>query len=409
MDQGYKPGTGTLAFDFIDSYVTETKDVPSPEIYRLWSAITAVSGALERKVFTTGSAGPIYPNLFTILVGPPASGKTNAIKPIRDLWSRIKGLNLAPDNVTKAALIDSLSRALRTIITSTSTALTFSAMAVPCSEFGIFFTHHDLEFLSVLNHIYDNPPSYKEERRTAGIIEINKPYLVILAGTQPDFLSTFLPEEAWGMGFTSRLIMIYADKAPPSDLFSRREVKASALAARLLEVFEYKGEFQWTKNAVDEINAWNTAGCPPAPTHSKLFHYNGRRAVHVIKLAMISAVSRCTGELIVTVDDFERAKDWLLDAEKTMPDIFRAMGLKSDAQLIADLHYHLYRKYSSVAMDKRRPLPTSEIYEFLHTRVPSDKIARLIDVAEKTGYIRRGTYPDEWVPQLVVKGTLGSV
>jgi hypothetical protein len=387
-----------MAFDFIDSYVAETASVPSPKLYRLWSAITAVSGVLERKVFTTGSAGPIYPNLLTILVGPPASGKTNAIRPIRDLWSRMKGLNLAPDNVTKAALIDALSRSLRTIITGSSSAYTFSSMVVPCSEFGVFFTHHDLEFLSVLNHIYDNPAGYREERRTAGIIEIIRPYLVVLAGTQPDFLNSFLPEEAWGMGFTSRLIMIYADAVPPADLFSQIEIKSSSLEGKLAEIFAYKGEFQWTQNAIDEINAWNRAGCPPKPTHSKLHHYTTRRALHTIKLAMVSSAARCTGELIVTVDDFERAKDWLIEAEIPMPDIFRAMGLKSDAQIITDMHYHLYRVYSSVAIDKRKPLTTAALYEFLHTRVPSNNIKNLIEVAERTGYIRKGPYPDEWIP-----------
>ena len=35
--------------DFIETYVQETAKVPSPEIYRLWSAITCVSGVLERK------------------------------------------------------------------------------------------------------------------------------------------------------------------------------------------------------------------------------------------------------------------------------------------------------------------------------------------------------------------------
>lgn len=386
--------------DFIDAYVLETAKVPSPESYRLWSAITAISGVLERKVWTTGSAGPIYPNLFTLLVGPPTSGKTNAIRPIRELWAKIHGLNLAPDNVTKAALIDALSRALRTIINGSTNAYTFSSMAVPCSEFGVFFTHHDLEFLSVLNHIYDSPSSYREERRTAGIIEINKPYLVILAGTQPDFLNSFLPDEAWGMGFTSRLVMIYADAAPAIDLFSTAAIQSSILLPKLTEIFTYKGEFVWDQSAIDEINAWNRSGCPPTPTHSKLLHYNGRRALHTIKLCMISAVSR-SPELHVTVDDFERAKDWLTTAEITMPDIFRAMGQRSDSQVISDLHFHLYRMWSSVALDKRKPLIEKDIYNFLHTRVPSDKIAKLIDVAQKTGYIRQGTYPGEWIPNLL--------
>lgn len=384
--------------DWIDFYVQETSKVPSPEIYRLWSAITAISGVLERKVWTTGSAGAIYPNLFTVLVGPPASGKDNAIRPIRDLWSKVQGLNLSPDNVTKAALIDALGKSLRTVMNGTGDAYTFSCMVVPCPEFGVFFTHHDLEFLSVLNHIYMSPSLYREERRTSGVVEVIKPHLVMLSGTQPDYLNTFLPDEAWGMGFTSRLIMIYAEGAPPADLFSYNAFNSTDLIIKLRRIFALKGEFSWSKQAIDEINAWNRAGCPPTPAHSKLLHYNGRRALHVIKLSMISAVAGHE-DLNVTLDDFERAREWLLGAEAVMPDIFRAMGARSDQQILADLHLYLYRLWSSVAIEKRKPVHTKDVYEFLFTRVTSEKIPRLSDAAQKLGYITPGKYPDEWIPR----------
>ena len=200
--------------------------------------------------------------------------------------------------------------------------------------------------------------------------------------------------------------MIYADGALPGDLFAVTAHRASNLIQGLNEIFKYKGEFSWTKNAIDEINAWNNAGCPPTPTHSKLLHYNRRRALHTIKLAMISSVAR-SPELIVNVGDFERAKDWLINAEERMPDIFRAMGQRSDTQILTDLHFHMYRRWSSVVLSERKPLPTSVMYQFLESRVPSEKIRNLLDVAEKSGYIRKGTYPDEWIPNVL--GNVGSV
>lgn len=383
--------------DWIEDYVAASSQVPSPEIYRLWAAITAISGAFERKVWTMGSAGPIYPNLFTVLVGPPTSGKTNAIRPVRELWAKIPDLHLAPDNVTKASLIDSLSRAIRTVVNGSSDAMIFSALAVPCSELGVFFPSYDTDFISTLTHIYDAPSMYVEERRTSGMVEITKPYMTMLAGTQPDFLNSLLPDVAWGQGFTSRLILIYAETAPTVDLFTSIKTDTNNLVQGLNRIFEYKGQYTWTKNAIDEINAWHKAKGPPAPTHSKLLNYSGRRSVTAMKLSMISSASR-GDSMIVTVEDFERAKDWLIQAEVVMPDIFRAMGQKSDSQIIADLHFHIYRIWSSVALEKRKPVPEKEIYNFLHTRVPSEKIVRLIDVAEKSGYIRKGMYPGEWIP-----------
>ncbi len=382
--------------DWINKYVETTYQVPSPEIYRLWSAITAISGVLERKVWTTGSAGPIYPNLFTVLVGPPASGKDNAIRPIRELWSRVTGLHLSPDDVTKASLLDALQKAVRTVMNGSGPPMIFSSMAITASEFGVFFTHHDTEFLSVLNHLWMSPSIYIQTRRTSGTVEITKPHVVLLSGTQPDYLSNFLPEEAWGMGFTSRLIMIYAPHAPKADLFAAFNSNNETLIPQLRSIFELKGEFVWSTQAVAEINAWNQAGCPPIPDHNKLLHYNGRRALHVIKLSMISAASR-TGQLFVTLEDFERAREWLLEAEKVMPDIFRAMSQKSDQQILMDLHYHVYRLWASVELSKRQPIHEREIYKFLSPRATSDKIPRLLELAQKLGYLRRGL-PDEYIP-----------
>jgi hypothetical protein len=90
-----------------------------------------------------------------------------------------------------------------------------------------------------------------------------------------------------------------------------------------------------------------------------------------------------------------------------MPDIFRAMGQKSDSQVLLDMHFHLYRSWSSVALANREALHDKDLYDFLHTRVPSEKIQRLIDVAHKTGYIRQGRYPGEWIPNPL--GNIGSM
>jgi hypothetical protein len=388
--------------DFIDSFVAESDSIPSPKIYRLWSAITAVSGALERKVWTAGSAGPIFPHLFTILVGPPASGKTNSISRIRDYWARIPTLKLAGDNLTLPALVDAMAAALRTEMFENS-ILTFSALNITSSEFGVFFMAYDLGFLSFFNNVFDSPLMYREERRTAGNTEVIKPHIVMLAGTQPDYLASFMPETAWGMGFTSRLLLIYCNEAPKKDLFSiDGKAEARSLSPLLNQIHKLKGEMKWTARAKTQINAWHMRNCPPTPTHNKLNHYLGRRALHALKLSMISALSR-TQDFIIDIEDFERAQDWLLTAEKFMPDVFHAMSLKSDNQIISDLHFYLYSRWSANTRGQREDLPEAVLYNYLKERVPSEKISRIIEIAEKTGSIKQGKYPGTYIPQPLTK------
>lgn len=387
--------------DFIQGFMEATKGIPSPAIFREWTAITTVSGALERKTWTEGSARPIYPNLFTLLVGPPGSGKTNAIWKGRELWRGLKPFFVSPDNLTKASLVDAIAKSLRTVIAEDGGSMqAFCALNIACSEFGVFFTAHDTEFLSVLNEIYEGPPSYSEERRTSTNVDIIKPHITMMAGTQPDFLGSFMPEEAWGMGFASRLIMVYADSAPKARIF-RNEGNNSSVAhllAPLIKIYSLKGEFLWTEEAIDVIYNWQDGGFLPRPEHNKLRHYNERRMVHTVKLSMVAAASRAAS-LTVTAEDVERAKSWLLAAEVKMPDIFYSMAQKSDSQLIDDMHFYIYQLWAANPREKRPDVDEEVLYKFLSEKVPSERVQRIIDQAEKMGVIRQGYLPGSWTPR----------
>jgi hypothetical protein len=393
-----------IPLDFITAFMAETETIRSTPEFRLWSAITAISGALERKVWSY-VRGPLYPNLFTVLVGLPGSGKTQAIEPVRELWHRIKGLNVTPDNVTTAALVMALSRCMRTVESNGKLQI-FTFASAASTEFGQFFPTYDKGFLSVLNGLFDCPMLYVEERITRGKVELTKPGITILSGTQPDYIGSFLPEEAWGMGFASRLTMIYSPVTlDRGDLFIGRNGKdwLADLASELNSIFHLTGQFSWDPNAITFANDWNRKGMPPVPDdHTRLQHYITRRDMLFVKLCMISSASRGR-DLTVTLMDTSRAQTWMLNAEAQMPNIFRAMRQKSDAQLISDLHIYLYQEWSSRDLAKRQPIPDENLSTFLHNRVPSERIRHVIDVAERSGAIRRGVQTfngrPTWIPR----------
>lgn len=98
----------------------------------------------------------------------------------------------------------------------------------------------------------------------------------------------------------------------------------------------------------------------------------------------------------ITLSDFNRAKDWLLDAERWMPDIFREMLGKSDGQLLKELHMALYAAW---ARNGQKPLPAAFIWNFLQTRTTADRIERIINTAEKANIIARVAGTDSWIPR----------
>lgn len=365
-----------------------TDGIPSPEIFRLWSGISTLAGALERRVWISTSRSVLFPNLFVLLVAPPAVGKSQAINNVSELWYATKKFKIAPDNVTKASLIDALDAADGKRIAPGGALIEYHSLLTASSEFGVLVPAHDLEFLSVLNHIYDNPRTYRENRRSLNKnIEIVNPQLNIIAGTQPGFLASLLPEEAWSMGFTSRIIMVYSAVPTTVSLFQKQEPRDhmfKALCEGLKGFADIMGEAQWEPDAQVELERWAQSGCEPVPQHSKLQHYTGRRILHCLKLSLISAISRA-GTTTITLWDVNRARDWLLHAEILMPDIFRDMSLKSDSQVILELHWFMWQ----IWIKSRQPIHEGRAIHYLQQRLPAEKIERVLDIAVKSGILRK--------------------
>jgi Protein of unknown function (DUF3987) len=374
--------------DWIESFQALTSDIPSPEPFRLWSAISIIAGALQRRAWISTAHSLVYPNLYVLLVSPPGVGKSQAISRAGEFWVAADTIHVAPDSVTRASLIDCLEGASTKAILPDGTFQQYHSLTVPASEFGVLVPAHDLEFLNTLNHIYDNPKYYRENRRSRNKqVDIPFPMLNILGGTQPAYLASLLPEQAWGMGFTSRLIMVYSAEMIRPNLFDLKEYDdklQKRMGDDLKTIGQLYGKFAFDPDAQRHVEEWAGAGLPPIPTHGRLQNYNSRRLLHFLKLCMVSSVSH-SNDLRITMEDLSRAKDWLLDAEYKMPDIFRDMAGKSDKQVMDDLHDFMWRMY---ARDKK-PIHISRIVGFLGGKVPADKVMRVVDLCERSEVIQR--------------------
>lgn len=389
--------------DWIELFLEYTDGINSPEAFRLWAGIVSVAGILERRVWSEIMGSQLYANLYTLLVSTPGVGKTQAILRTSKVWMGTKQLHVAANSVSRASLVDAVAKAQRIIIKG-GLPLDYHSLQVASWEFGTLVPSYDLDFLNHLNELYDCGPYFREEKRMFknSPIDISNPQLNMLAGTQPAYLSTLLPDEAWGMGFMTRVIMVYSSEMPRRPkLFTNGEDRKVAdpallneLIRRAVDLFTEVGVVQWSSPAQLAFQSWVDSGMPPVPEHPRLEAYNTRRLIHVPKLAMISAAS-AGHALNVELPDFHRALAWLLDAEQTMPDVFRAMHGKSDMVVLRELYQFAWEVYAK----SKKPIHESRLVAFLSARVPSDKIEKILSIALKSQLLIKGDpYPDEWKP-----------
>ncbi len=310
--------------NWVDSFLKYMVALPSPEIYNRWTAYNILAGALERRVWTDISGRNLYPNMITILVGPPGTGKTTATEQARAFWTATRILNVAPRNVTRESFMKELGLLPKTFLNKEEYQV-YNPLLVVLDELATLLPEYILEFLNVMNDLYDCPEYFKYTIKE-NQLHCQRPHLnLITTITPPGLVEDLLPEEAFGFGFIPRSVMVYSEyhtKLSISSPIGDRERLKIQLINDLMSIGNVTGEFTWTSEAQEFINEWNKGGTQnDAPTHTKLQGYNTRRVIHCIKLAMVLSVSRSkSGE--ITLRDVEAAITALIEVENEMPKIF---------------------------------------------------------------------------------------
>lgn len=374
---------------WIESFRDYTADLYTPLIFRRWAGISILAGAMERKVWAFTRGSRLYPNLYVLLVGPPGVGKGLIIAEVNKFWFSLTDFFIAPVSVTKSSLLDSLFEAKRKIVRPTDDPpyVEFHSLQASIPEFSDFAPMYDPSLMSILQSLYDsNEFPFTERRRTKDLnLKIPNPQLSIIAGTTPSYLNTFMPDGAWDQGFISRTIMAFSGETTIIDIFkkSEDEIKIQEdLKHDLKLIHSLYGQVEWTREAAGSIQDWVNTGELPMPEHRRLMSYNTRRKAHVIKLCMVASVSR-SNDLIITLEDYQQALNWLVEAEFHMSDIFKSMASGGDSQAIEDTWHYVWRLWTT----EQKPIMEYRIIAFIQQRVPAYAVKNIIELMVRSNML----------------------
>lgn len=246
---------------------------------------------------------------------------------------------------------------------------------------------HDVGHLTLYNELYDVRSVYKARTRSNGEVNLQSPYCSIITGAQPAFLATTLPEQAWGMGFMSRLIMVFDQARARTSAFEHSDIDhklQTKLIMELREISQLYGWFKWDKGARALYETWWVEkGGPPIPSAKRLaMGYNSRRDLHFFKLAMAYSLAR-SSDLEVTVDDVTKAISLLLRTEQQMKHVFNEMQQAGATMAMADVLDVIKQE----AADGQR-VTESTLIHMLMQRFPSTQVHAMIENMIKSGMIK---------------------
>jgi len=101
--------------DWIDGFLLYMENTEPPYSYKLWTAISVLASALQRKCFLRWGTITFYPNMYILLVGPPSSRKGTAMGPGADLI-RDANIPIATEATSLQAIMQSMMESSNSII-----------------------------------------------------------------------------------------------------------------------------------------------------------------------------------------------------------------------------------------------------------------------------------------------------
>ena len=314
--------------NIIEDFVTATGNMASPERFRRWCAISIVSCALSRRVWTYIEDDlKLFANTYVMLVSPPGIGKTRPMDVSKKLLGPLPKVSFSPDEVTRQRTIEQIGEVF---LESRPEGERSYLFWLP--EIATFMTQPDPGWMQALARLWDCPDKYEKQikgdgkgsdkddaKRRQTTDYLFCPYVCMQIGAQPSWFAEGFPKSSYEMGLPARTFFIYADEKPHRVLFRKRKQVANMeeLRAGLKKIMERVGPVPWEEEAQDAFVAWMDGGQEPVVDDPLLTGYNTRRDMHAGKLAMIVAVSR--GHETITGEDLSIAFSYLFEAEVHMP------------------------------------------------------------------------------------------
>ncbi len=389
--------------NWLTAYVEYASCAEAPKIIHFWAGVSAVAGALRRKVWFDQVKFKWFPSFYIVFVGPPAViTKSTTADGSMSLLKQVPGINFGPDAVTWQKMCQTLAESCEHFEYNEEHC-PMSAVTFVAGELGSLIDFEDDGMVNFLIELWDGKKSYEKQTKTSGDDVIEAPWVNLLGCTTPQWIAANMSATTMGGGFTSRCIFIYGDRKENPVAYIKKHAPANYEAIRTMLIQDLEhiatnlcGEYTLTPEAEAwgeawYLKVWRTEYKAENPPW--LNGYIGRKQAHLHKLAMVMAAAQ-RDELVITLEDLQLANIMLEQLEPSMERTFSLTG-KSEDGVNMD-------KFLDVLRAKKE-MPYADAYRILQIYFPdARRIEGALLAVQRAGRIKvvMGAGP----PMLVYSG-----
>tara|TARA_R110000787_G_scaffold37078_3_gene94446 strand:+ start:16314 stop:17585 length:1272 start_codon:yes stop_codon:yes gene_type:complete len=361
--------------DFIQACSEAVGESNIPDIFRRWTALSAIAGALGRRCWINRGTFHVRPNMYIVLVAPPANNKSLSLNlPFSKVMSAlsIEPGTEAQDNIllpqydmdsyplhqiSGRITAEQLTRELKTChrvdlrVHNDPEARDFggvfndSSLTLITGEFGVFMNRNDQHMQTFITEVWNSEKEYSYRTKNMGKDLVKGPCLNWIAGSVPGEFVDCLPENAASQGLLSRMLPIYhGGVEAPKRKLHYGDISydiVDALRHDLADIGHMCGAFRFHDSILPEVESDIEKGLPPIPTAQSMLDYNNRRVdAHIFKVAMSVSAARSSSR-VITREDWITAKEYLFEIETMMPTVLANFGTGKVGKIAFDLNTFL--------------------------------------------------------------------
>lgn len=388
--------------NILDKYINLREDTETPlHLYR-WAFLSCVGAAMSRNVWLMHGDKCIYPNMYVLFVGSPASKKSTAIKGTRKLLEGGGFTNFSFGNTSmQQFFLDmqdiNLPKKLNGEI-NFEDALNmkpedYSATNAFVAEDEMinFLGQNNRDFIAKLTDIWDNKAFEDFRFKNSKCVHIDRPTVSILGGFTPASFVESVPTEAAGNGFLSRCVLVYAKpsgkkitwpaKLPEQDKEFFREV--------FCKLQNLHGQAPLTPAIMDAFDKIYHGWEPLDDV--RLQYYSGRRLEHLFKLTLCLAALRSVEHdevsPSISLQDVEQANTILTYTEEYMSMAMGELGKSRNSDAAQKIVEKLAQANEPVSLPELWMSVSQDLEKFsqLHDIINKLKHANKITISTRTG------------------------
>lgn len=329
--------------NWLKYYLEYTSGQEAPEIFHLWSGISAIGASTRRNVYMYKRYYKMYPNLFVVLIATSADcKKSTAIDLIKDFYreKKMQRIRQIEDKMSTEGLLQKMATGMDADAMAEDNNIKHDgSIYIMADEMAVMLSNvsYVSGLVEVLTSAYQCRPSFSHTLRRNSIT-IHNPCLNLLGASTPEWLATGMPEYSKSGGFLGRFIFVVAHKPKRKIPFPEDEGDEDEhieLREKLIHdlwiISRLKGRFAWgNSEAKGMYGSWYEEYTPGEDPRLK--EYYARKKDTVLKLAMILSMST-SNSLVIGTQHIIAAFKAIDNVEGDMVDAFMFLGSTAESQL----------------------------------------------------------------------------